>query len=67
MKLDPKTKGMMIEHIKAHNNYPTTRDDIIAACENMSEFTREQKDWFASALPAGTFRNADEVIRAVKW
>ena len=66
--MDGKTKQMMIEHIKTHaGGYPVTKEQLVAACENMSEFTAEQKEWFASALPTGSYNTAGDVIKAIKW
>jgi len=45
--------------------YPATCSDVVEACGNMSEFTKEEKTWFSKNLPHGTFKSADEVKRAV--
>ena len=61
MKLTAKT----IEHIKKHQSYPATKADLIAACNNLTEFSDEEKKSFAATIPNKTFRNADEVIKAL--
>lgn len=59
-------KAKTIEHIKAHVGYPATRDQLVQACNNMSEFSAEDKAWFAKALPKGTFKTANDVIKALR-
>ena len=56
----------MIDHIKTHQNYPATRDQLIAACNNLMDFSAEEKKWFAKTIPNRTFANADAVIKALR-
>lgn len=65
MQVDAKTKKMMMDHIKSHNEYPATKVDLVAACNNMSEFSQDHKKWFEKALPTKTYNNANEVIKAL--
>lgn len=59
-------KAKFEEHIKTHHDgFPATKDKLIAACNNMSEFTDEEKKWFADTLPAGTYDSAEKVISAL--
>jgi hypothetical protein len=52
-------------HLKAHVTYPATRAQVLAACAQTPEFTAGEKAWFASRLPEGTYKNANEVLKAV--
>jgi hypothetical protein len=52
-------------HIADDVEYPATCSDLVSACNNMSEFSQEEKDWFSKTLPHGTFNNADEVTKAL--
>ena len=45
--------------------YPASCSDIMTACSGMSEFSKGEKDWFAKALPHGTFNTAADVRKAV--
>lgn len=65
MRIDSGTKKLMIGHIKEHTGYPATRTDLIKACSNLSDFTKEQKRWFERTLPSGTYRTPSEVIKAI--
>lgn len=56
-----------MEHIKNHISYPATAGDLKAACNNMSEFSDEDKKWVADKLPEGTYNSAEEVIKALGW
>jgi len=54
------------EHVKKHVQYPATREAILAACADTPEFSADEKAWFAKTLPPGNYKNADEVIKALK-
>ena len=60
------TEGAM-EHLKAHQSYPATKADLVAACNNLSDFSEEDKREFESSLPEGTYNSADEVAKALGW
>lgn len=65
--MDNVNKGLMIEHIKSHVEYPAKSDDIKEACAEMSDFSEEEKKWFVDHLPKGTYSSADEVLGAIGW
>jgi hypothetical protein len=66
MELTPALKEKLNEHVGEHvDKWPATKDDLVAACNNMSDFDPSEKQWFSETLPAGTYRNADEVKRAI--
>jgi hypothetical protein len=54
------------EHLKKHQKYPATKAELVAECQNLSDFSAEDKAWFADNLPEGTYNNADEVLKALK-
>jgi hypothetical protein len=54
-------------HLSTHVTYPATKEAMIAACNNMSDFSDSDKQEFAAALPAGNYNSADEVIAALGW
>ena len=55
----------MIAHLKEHQTYPASKADLVKACNNLMDFSEEQKNWFTSTLPDGTYANADEVVKAL--
>ena len=55
-----------IAHFKQHVTYPSTREQILRACAQSSEFAATEKQWLADNLRAGTYANADAVILALK-
>lgn len=67
MSIDSKTKRLVKEHVKKHINYPTTKDALIKACNDMSDFSKDQKTWFEKTLPSGNYRNANEVLKGLGW
>lgn len=54
-----------IDHLKNHQEYPATKPDLVAECDSLSDFSKEDKKEFASKLPGGTYNSADEVIAAL--
>ncbi len=63
MAMPAKTDEMM-KHLN-HVDYPASKDDLIRACENMSDIPEEAKKWFMDKLPDSTFQSADEVKKAL--
>lgn len=58
------TKGA-IDHLRQHQSYPATRDELLKECSELSDFSKEDKEWFMKNLPEGTYKSADEVISAL--
>jgi len=54
-----------IQHLKAHQSYPATKADLVKECDNLSDFSEEDKKWFMSQLPDKTFNSAEEVVAAL--
>lgn len=54
-----------IMHLKEHMTYPANKAQLVAACNNMSDFSEEDKKSFAEKLPEGNYNSADEVIQAL--
>jgi len=54
------------EHLQKHIVYPATKAQIIEACNRMTDVPQGDKDWFEKNLPEWSYKNADEVIRALK-
>lgn len=56
-----------MDHLKNHMQYPATKADLVAACNNLSDFTPEDKASFAEKLPEGSYNSADDVAKALGW
>lgn len=54
-----------IDHLKDHQSYPATKDELVKACNDLSDFSAEDKTWFIQHLPEGTYNSAGEVIKAL--
>ena len=65
MEMTPQLKEKYTSHIGSDVMYPASCEQIVNACNNMSEFNSEEKAWFAKTLPHGTFKDAAAVNRAV--
>jgi hypothetical protein len=53
------------EHLAKHQTYPATKAELVASCENLVDFSADDKKWFASALPDGTYKSAADVEKAI--
>ncbi len=58
-------KDNMTTHIKEHISYPTTKTEMIKACNDMADIQADDKEWFIKTLPEGNYESADEVIKAL--
>ncbi|MGD0478471.1 MAG: hypothetical protein ABSB29_09955 [Nitrososphaerales archaeon] len=52
-------------HLKHHVQYPASRSQVVAACNNMSDVSEGNRDWFSKNLPEGTYKNATEIMGAL--
>jgi len=61
----PVKKKEVIEHIRAHADYPATKKELVESCNNMSDVPKGDKEWFEKNLPERTYYSADEVIKVL--
>ncbi len=52
-------------HLKQHQKYPATKEELVAECNMLSDFSDEDKKWFESNLPEGTYKSAEDVMQAL--
>jgi hypothetical protein len=52
-------------HIREHLSYPASKQQLIQACNDMSDVPKSDKEWFENNLPEGNYQTADEVIKAL--
>lgn len=57
-----KDKKNAIDHLKNHQKYPATRGELIKECDDLSDFSEEDKKWFQAHLADKTYDSADQVI-----
>jgi hypothetical protein len=65
MALSPALKRKYGEHIGKDVSYPASCNELVAACNNMSEFSKTEKEWFSENLPHRTFETSDEVRKVL--
>jgi len=56
-----------MDHLKTHQIYPAKKADLVKACNELSDFSAEDKKWFEENLPEGNYGSAEEVIMALGW
>lgn len=54
-----------IDHLRQHQAYPATKAELVKECNELSDFSKEDKEWFMKSLPEGTYKSADDVIGAL--
>lgn len=54
-----------MDHLKTHQTYPATKAELVAECDNLSDFSDEDKNEFMEKLPEGTYNSAEEVMKAI--
>jgi hypothetical protein len=52
-------------HIKNHITYPASKQQVVAACNNMSDVPSEDRTWVSKSLPDQTFRAPEDVVTAL--
>lgn len=55
------------DHLKNHIAYPASKEDLVKACNNLSDFSAEDKKWFMENLPDRTYNSSVEVEKALGW
>ena len=56
-----------IDHLKTHQSYPATKQELVKTCNDLSDFSAEDKKWFEENLPDKTYNSAQDVINALGW
>ena len=52
----------VVEHLKTHQKYPATKAELIAECDNLSDFEDEDKEWFMEHLSKESYDSAMDVM-----
>jgi hypothetical protein len=53
------------EHLTKHQSYPATKTALVASCNNLMDFSADDKKWFAESLPDGTYASAADVMKVL--
>lgn len=60
-----KDKQNALEHLKKHQKYPATKADLIKECDDLSDFSAEDKEWFKNHLEDKSYKSAGEVVETL--
>ena len=56
----------VVEHLKTHHTkWPATYEELVAECNNLSDFSAEDKRELMEKLPKKSYNTADEVLAAL--
>lgn len=61
--MDDKEKVM--EHLKDHQTYPASKENLMETCNSLEDFSEEDKK-LMEMLPSKTYNSADEVMTALE-
>jgi hypothetical protein len=53
------------EHLTKHQSYPATKSALIASCNNLMDFSADDKKWFSESLPDRTYASAADVMKVL--
>ena len=59
------THAEIREHAGQHVEFPATREQLVTACDGVSEVPPDEREWFMANLPEGTYNSSDEVLKAL--
>lgn len=62
---DAAMKKEVMSHIDNDVSYPASKDDLVKACNGMSDVSGEDKKWFMEKLPDQQYQSPDEVKQAL--
>jgi len=54
-----------VAHLKTHQTYPATKAQLVAECDNLSDFTPEDKKEFMDKLPEGSYATTQDAMKAL--
>jgi hypothetical protein len=54
-----------IKHLREHQEFPATKEELIESCNNLADFSEEDKMWFQEHLPEGTYNSAEDVMKTL--
>lgn len=54
-----------IDHLKNHQKYPATKEDLVKECDDLSDFSDEDKKWFKEHLIEKTYDSPDDVMKVL--
>ena len=54
-----------IDHLKNHQGYPATKEELVVECNSLSDFSGSDKMWFSEHLTEGTYKSPGDVLNAL--
>ncbi|MBI4127450.1 MAG: hypothetical protein HY459_00115 [Parcubacteria group bacterium] len=66
MQMNDEAKAKVQMHLEEHQEYPAAKADLVAACNSLSDFSDDEKRWFAQTLPERTYNSAQDVMSALR-
>jgi len=54
-----------VKHLREHQKYPATKANLVATCNELSDFSADDKKWFESHIPEGKYNSAEDIMQAL--
>lgn len=54
-----------IDHLKDHQKYPATKEELVKECNSLSDFSKKDKEWFEQHLEDRNYTSANDVIKTL--
>lgn len=58
-------KKTLKDHLEMHQDFPATKAEMMKTCEEMSDVSKEEKEWFEKTLEDKTYTSANDVYMAL--
>lgn len=59
---DEVVRGLHVSEHLDHLTYPTTKKELVKACNKMTDVSKAHKEWFERNLPERSYSGRDDVI-----
>lgn len=59
--------SVAMDHLKKHQSYPASKADLVKECNHLSEFSKEDKEWFEEHLEDKMYNSAEDVMKQLGW
>ena len=60
-------RSEVIAHFREHQKYPAQREDLISACENLSDLEPEDRQWLHESLSEKKYKTVGDVLDKLGW
>lgn len=56
-----------MDHLKNHQSYPATKEELVKECNDLSDFSQADKEWFEEHLEDKVYNSPEDVMKVLGW